>query len=100
MPRPEDIYQERLYAIQWITKASIGKGREEMFFAAVTRDDLEREQIVTDLYEITLPNGSARDLFRHAYRARGKHNAANLETRLDPLASLIQWKKFIWFGIA
>ena len=22
MPRPEDIYQERLYAIQWITKAS------------------------------------------------------------------------------
>ena len=49
MPRPGDIYQERLYAIQWVTKASIGKGREKFFFTAVTGDDLKREQIVADL---------------------------------------------------
>jgi putative DNA methylase len=49
MPRPEDIYQERLYAIQWITKASLRKGRQETFFAAVTPEDLLREKIVVDL---------------------------------------------------
>jgi len=41
-PRPDDIFQERLYCIQWITKESLGKGRQETFFAAVTEEDLER----------------------------------------------------------
>jgi len=54
MPRPEDIYQERLYAIQWITKASLGKRREETFFAPVTRDDIERERVVNDLIQKNL----------------------------------------------
>ena len=40
VPRPDDIFQERLYCIQWITKESLGKGRQETFFAAVTEDDL------------------------------------------------------------
>lgn len=48
-PRPGDIYQERLYCIQWIRKKSIGKHREETFFASVTPEDLEREQKVVDL---------------------------------------------------
>jgi putative DNA methylase len=43
IPRSNDIWQERLYAIQWITKDSLGKGRQETFFAAVTDDDLARE---------------------------------------------------------
>jgi putative DNA methylase len=42
-PRPDDIFQERLYCIQWITKESLGKGRQETFFAGVTADDLARE---------------------------------------------------------
>jgi len=54
IPRPDDIYQERLYAIQWITKASIGKGREETYFASVTPDDLKREQKVIDLVRESL----------------------------------------------
>ena len=37
MPRPDDIFQERLYAIQWITKESLNKRRQETFFAAVNR---------------------------------------------------------------
>jgi putative DNA methylase len=45
-PRPNDIWQERLYAIQWITKESLGKGRQETFFATVTEDDLARERKV------------------------------------------------------
>ena len=45
-PRTDDIFQERLYCIHWITKESIGKPRLETFFAAPTPADLEREQKV------------------------------------------------------
>lgn len=46
VPRPEDIFQERLYCVQWITKESLAKGRQETFFAAITDDDLARERKV------------------------------------------------------
>lgn len=45
-PRPDDIWQERLYCIQWMTRESLSKGRQETFFAAVTSADLERENQV------------------------------------------------------
>jgi len=44
-PRPDDIWQERLYAIQWITN-TLDNVRPETFFAAVTDDDLARERKV------------------------------------------------------
>lgn len=46
MPRPGDIFQERLYAIQWITKESFVKPRQETFFASATDADLARERDV------------------------------------------------------
>jgi putative DNA methylase len=46
IPRPDDIFQERLYCIQWIRKASLGMGRQETFFATVTKEDLARERKV------------------------------------------------------
>jgi putative DNA methylase len=46
VPRPDDIFQERLYCIQWITKASLDQGRQETFFAAVTTGDQARERKV------------------------------------------------------
>lgn len=45
-PRPDDIFQERLYAIQWITQATLNAGRQETYFAAPTDADLQREQQV------------------------------------------------------
>jgi len=45
-PRPEDIFQERLYCIQWITADSLDKKQKITFFAAVTEKDLERERQV------------------------------------------------------
>jgi putative DNA methylase len=39
MPHPDDIFQERLYCIQWITKDSFGTGRQETFFASATEHD-------------------------------------------------------------
>jgi adenine-specific DNA methylase len=48
-PRPNDIFQERLYAIHWITKATLGKSRTETFFASVTEGDLQRERKVEQI---------------------------------------------------
>jgi adenine-specific DNA methylase len=48
-PRPDDIFQERLYAIQWITKATPNAGRQETYFAAPTDADLKREQRVEEI---------------------------------------------------
>jgi putative DNA methylase len=47
IPRPDDIYQERLYCIQWMRDKPTGKG-SEYEFRSVTADDFEREQKVID----------------------------------------------------
>ena len=48
-PRPEDIFQERLYAIHWITKATLNKSRQGTWFAAPTDADWECERRVEKL---------------------------------------------------
>lgn len=48
-PRPDDIFQERLYAIQWITKKSINASRQITYFSTVTEADLARERLVEKL---------------------------------------------------
>lgn len=48
-PREDDIFQERLYCIQWIKKETIDAARQETFFAAPTQADLERERQVEAL---------------------------------------------------
>ncbi len=53
-PRPDDIFQERLYCIQWITKESLGQARKETFFAGVTDQDLQRERKVEAIVEENL----------------------------------------------
>ncbi len=45
-PRPDDIFQERLYCIQWITRETLDAHRPTTFFAAVTAADLDRERRV------------------------------------------------------
>ncbi len=47
VPRLDDIYQERLYCVQWMRKKPSGKGYEYQF-RAVTADDLKREQKVIE----------------------------------------------------
>lgn len=48
-PLPDDIFQERLYAIQWISKGTLNAGRQDTWFAAPTDADLQREQRVEQL---------------------------------------------------
>ena len=44
-PRPDDIFQERLYCIQWMRPKKKGKG-DDYEFRTVTADDLRREKQV------------------------------------------------------
>lgn len=48
-PRHDDIFQERLYAIQWITRETIHASRQVTYFSSVTEDDLAREREVEKL---------------------------------------------------
>ena len=56
LPRPDDIFQEKIFAVQWITKESLGKGRLKTFFAGVTAEDLARERKVVDIVGQNLSN--------------------------------------------
>lgn len=46
-PRPDDLFQERLYCVQWMRPKGSGKGFEAEF-RAVTAEDYERERVVDD----------------------------------------------------
>ncbi|MET4344705.1 anti-phage-associated DUF1156 domain-containing protein [Bradyrhizobium sp. RT9a] len=48
-PRADDIFGERLYCIQWITKDTASKGRQETFFATPTDEDRAREAKVLSI---------------------------------------------------
>lgn len=49
IPRPDDIFQERLYCVQWVTKISLSRGRQETFFREVLPEDEARERQVEAL---------------------------------------------------
>lgn len=59
MPRHEDIFQERLYCIQWITKETLKKSRQKAFFASVRGEDLERERKVEQIIRKNLTQWQA-----------------------------------------
>jgi len=52
-PQPEDIFQERLYCVQWMRQKKNGKGYDYEF-RAVTSEDLEREYIVEEYIDKNL----------------------------------------------
>ena len=45
----DDVFQERLYAIYWISKDTLKDARPETYFAAPTNADLKREQQVEQI---------------------------------------------------
>ena len=55
-PGPDDIWQERLYAIQWMDAKDIAKGKANprTWFAAPTEADLDRERLVEEIVEKNL----------------------------------------------
>jgi putative DNA methylase len=61
-PRPDDIFQERLYCIQWITSDTLDTKQKETFFAAVTEEDLVRDRQVEALVAENLTQWQAAGL--------------------------------------
>ncbi|WP_292716435.1 anti-phage-associated DUF1156 domain-containing protein [Mesorhizobium sp.] len=62
VPQPDDIFQERLYCIQWISKDSLGKARQDTFFATVTEDDIARERQVEAIVRENLAHWQERGI--------------------------------------
>ena len=63
-PHPDDIWQERLYSILWMSEADIQKGRAnpKSWFAAPTLEDLAREEEVATYVERHLADWQAAGL--------------------------------------
>ncbi|WP_455232447.1 anti-phage-associated DUF1156 domain-containing protein [Geopseudomonas aromaticivorans] len=61
-PRPDDTFQERLYAIQWITKDTLQAGRQDTYFSAPTEKDLEHERKVEAIVAESLARWHAEGL--------------------------------------
>ena len=89
-PRQDDIFQERLYCIQWITSDSLDKKQKVTFFAAVTDEDLERErqveQLVADNIEQWQQQGLVPDM---EIEPGDRNDSPTARTRLDVLASFV-----------
>ena len=79
-PRSDDVFQERLYCIQWIKRESENRTRQETFFASVTNDDLERESVVTRLVESSLPTWQKDGLVSDMEIETGKENEGPIRT--------------------
>ena len=58
-PRADDVFQERLYAIQWITAETLDVYRKETYFAAPDAADLEREREIATFVEAHLAEWQA-----------------------------------------
>ena len=48
-PLKDDIFQERLYAIHWISRETLDQTRQETFFTGVSHEDVLREEKVNQI---------------------------------------------------
>ncbi|MBN8978628.1 MAG: DUF1156 domain-containing protein [Rhizobiales bacterium] len=69
-PRPDDLFQERLYAIQWVDKNTIEKARPHVFFSAVRDEDVARERKIEEFVKQNL----------HSWQDSGLIPDAKIET--------------------
>ncbi len=53
VPRPDDVFQERLYCIRWVETYVDDKGKEQRnrYYLAPDKEDLEREKQVLNLFK-------------------------------------------------
>jgi putative DNA methylase len=80
-PRKEDTFGERLYCIQWITKESLNKGRQETFFATPNADDLAREAKVLSFVQENLEKWQAKGFVPDLLIEPGEKTSEPIRTR-------------------
>ena len=74
-PHPDDIFQERLYAIQWITKSSLQENRQETFFSSVNSTDIEREDKVNQILAENITHWQADGILPDMFIEAGEETA-------------------------
>jgi putative DNA methylase len=77
IPRPDDIFQERLYCIQWIRNSTEGGGT---FFSAPTPSDFERERRVESLVRDSLDEWQSLGWVADTKIETGKENEGPIRT--------------------
>jgi adenine-specific DNA methylase len=80
-PRPEDVFQERLYAIQWISRETLNHSRQETYFSTPTAEDLERERSVDAIVAGNLSGWQERGLVPDMAIEPGEETARLLRER-------------------
>lgn len=78
-PRANDIFQERLYCIQWM--ANTNTGRPNTFFAAPTEADIQREREVERLVEKNLAGWQEAGYVPSAQIVEGEKTSEPIRTR-------------------
>ncbi|MDK9358941.1 DUF1156 domain-containing protein [Lelliottia sp. V106_10] len=48
-PDRDDIFQERIYAIQWIAKDTLNSSRQKTYFSAIKKRDVENEKKIEEI---------------------------------------------------
>ncbi len=80
-PRPSDLFQERLYAIQWIKKETLHKPRPATFFTGVRPEDEAREKSVHDHVRADLAKWQADGLVPNVEIQPGEKTSELIRTR-------------------
>lgn len=80
-PRPEDVFQERLYAILWTSKDSLHSPRPDVYLAAPTAADLLRERQVEAIVSENLAVWQAQGLVPEIEIEPGEKTDEPIRTR-------------------
>ena len=82
-PRPDDIFQERLYAIQWMDGIDLKKGKKNprTWFASVTLEDLAKDQQVVEYVEQHLSDWQRDGLVSDMLIEPGNNNSQPIRER-------------------
>ncbi len=80
-PRPDDLFRERLYAIQWMKKETLSKPRPTTFFTSVRGEDEARESRVGDYVSANLASWQAQGLVPDLRIEPGEKTTELIRTR-------------------
>lgn len=80
VPRPDDILQERLIGIQWMTKETLDSARPTSFFASVTKENLAQEKKATKFVQKNFAAWQSEGLIPDMPIETGKENEGPIRT--------------------
>lgn len=80
VPRPDDILQERMIAIQWLDKDTLQSARPKSFFASITADDRARERRAIGFVEDNLAQWQVAGFIPDMIIQTGKENEGPIRT--------------------